>query len=59
MSFKMLVLLPVATSPVTVVPERVGVFFWCGGVSVTPILSGRSGSDPPKSLSYFFGAPSG
>jgi hypothetical protein len=54
-SYKMLAWLPGASSPLTVVPQRAGVFFWCGGVQVNPVLAGRSGSDPPKPLSYYFG----
>jgi len=33
-------------------------FFWCGEVSVFPVVAGRSGSLPARALSYFFGVPS-
>ena len=54
-SYKMLAWLPGATTALTVVPQRAGVFFWCGGIQVNPVLAGRSGSDPAKPLSYYFG----
>jgi hypothetical protein len=54
-SYKMLAWLPGAPTSVTVVPHRAAVFFWCGGIQVNPVLAGRSGSDPPKPLSYYFG----
>jgi hypothetical protein len=58
MSYKMLVWLPGATRPVTALPERAGNFDWCGPLRITPILTGRSGSDPAQPLSKIFGTPS-
>jgi len=56
-SFKMRVWFPGATAPVSAVPQRAGTFFWCGSITILPILAGRSGSDPARPLSYFFGTP--
>jgi hypothetical protein len=39
-------------------PLKSNGFFWCGGVSVFPVVAGRSGSLPARALSYFFGVPS-
>jgi hypothetical protein len=58
MSFTMRVWLPGATAALTAVPQRAGTFFWCGSITIMPILAGRSGSDPAHPLSYFFGNPS-
>lgn len=54
-SYKMLAWLPGTSTPVTVAPQRAGVFFWCGAIRVNPILAGRSGPDPLKPLSFYFG----
>jgi hypothetical protein len=54
----MRVWLPGATAALTAVPQRAGTFFWCGSITIMPILAGRSGSDPAHPLSYFFGNPS-
>jgi hypothetical protein len=39
-------------------PLKSNGFFWCGGVSVFPVVAGRSGSLTARALSYFFGVPS-
>jgi hypothetical protein len=43
--------LPGESSAVTVLPMRAANFDWCGPVGLTPILAGRSGSDPALPLS--------
>lgn len=32
-------------------------FDWCGAIRVLPVLPGKTGSLPSKSLSYYFGSP--
>lgn len=54
-SFKMLVWLPGSAKEVSVSPTRSNGFFWCGGISVHPIVPGVSGSDPSVPLRYYFG----
>jgi hypothetical protein len=51
MSNKMQVRLPGEGSAVTVIPMHAANFDWCGSVGLTPILAGRSGSDPALPLS--------
>lgn len=55
MSHRMLVRLPATTIPIVVIPLRAAAFFWCGGVDVTPVTSGDTGTDPYRPLSYFSG----
>jgi hypothetical protein len=54
-SFKMLVWLPGSARAVSVRPMRSNGFFWCGAISVHPIVPGVSGSDPSVPLPYYFG----
>ena len=54
-SFKMLVWLPGSARAVLVSPMRSNGFFWCGAISVHPIVPGVSGSDPSVPLPYYFG----
>ena len=56
-SFKMLVWLPGSARAVSVRPMRSNGFFWCGAISVHPIVPGASGSDPSVPLTYYFGVP--
>lgn len=56
-SYTMLVWLPGSAVSSVVRPLRANGFFWCGSFAAHPILSGESGSDPPRPLSYFFGVP--
>jgi hypothetical protein len=56
-SYKMLAWLPGASTSIVVRPLRANGFFWCGGFAVHPVLPGKSGSDPPMPLSYYFGIP--
>lgn len=51
MSYEMRVRLPGASAAVTVVPMHAANFDWCGPVGLTPMLAGRSGSDPALPLS--------
>lgn len=51
----MLVWLPGSPASIAVEPLRASGFYWCGGFAAHPILPGKSGSDPPKPLSYYFG----
>lgn len=57
-SYTMLAWLPGSSSSITVQPRRNNGFFWCGGFAAHPIVEGRSGSDPPVALSYYFGTGS-
>jgi hypothetical protein len=57
-AYKMLVWLPGSSTSIEVQPLRANGFFWCNGFAAHPILSGKSGSDPSRPLSYFFGTPS-
>jgi hypothetical protein len=57
-SYKMLAWLPGATTSMNVSPIRANGYYWCGGVSVHPIVAGHSGSIPPRPLTYYFGTPS-
>jgi hypothetical protein len=54
----MLVWLPGSSTAIAVHPLRANGFYWCGSFAAHPILPGRSGSDPPKPLTYYFGTPS-
>lgn len=56
-SYKMLVWLPGSSTSIAVQPLRANGFYWCGGFAAHPILPGKSGSDPPRPLSYYFGTP--
>jgi hypothetical protein len=56
-SYEMSAWLPGDSAPIVVAPMRGNGFFWCGAISVHPIVPGDSGSLPPMPLSYFFGAP--
>jgi hypothetical protein len=51
MSYEMRVHLPGESSDVTAVPMHAANFDTCGPVELTPILAGRSGSDPALPLS--------
>jgi len=53
----MSVWLPGATQALTVQPMRAADFYWCGPVSVYPVVAGDTGSDPPTSLTSMFGTP--
>jgi hypothetical protein len=57
-SFRMLLRLP-GTNHIDVVdpPPDKG-FYWCGNVTLHPVVAGDSGTSPPRSLSSYFGAPS-
>jgi hypothetical protein len=57
-STKLLIRLPGSATPIDVSLRRGSGFYWCGGTEVHPIVGGRSGSDPPRALSFYFGAPS-
>ena len=54
-SYKMLARLPGSTTPVDVSPLKSNGFFWCGGTKVHPMISGKSGSEPARSLTSYFG----
>lgn len=56
-SYRMLVWLPGSERSNVVAPLPANGFYWCGGIVVHPVVAGRSGSQPARSLSYFFGAP--
>jgi hypothetical protein len=56
-SFRMLVRLPSAhRTDVVASPPHNG-FYWCGKVSLHPVIAGDSGTSPPRSLSSYFGSP--
>ncbi|HEV3188591.1 MAG TPA: hypothetical protein VGZ04_11200 [Acidimicrobiales bacterium] len=54
-SYKMLAWLPGAAKSMNVSPMRANGYYWCGGVSVHPIVAGLSGSIPARPLTYYFG----
>lgn len=57
-SYKMLVRLPGATPSINVSPMKSNGFFWCGGISMHPMVPGESDSIPARPLTYYFGTPS-
>lgn len=55
---RMLVTLPgTGRAMVVPLPARSTGWYWCNGVSVTPLLPGDSGTLPVVPLPYFFGIP--
>jgi hypothetical protein len=54
-SHEMLAWLPGSSAAIVVHALRDNGFFWCGGFAALPILSGKSGTEPPRPLSYYFG----
>ena len=57
LSYKMFAWLPAAARPLVVAPLRNDGFFWCGAIDVQPIVAGRSGADPPVSLTRYLVPP--
>lgn len=55
MSYEMRAWLPDARTPIAVMPQHAGVFFWCGPIRISPMLAERSGSYPPRPLRSYFG----
>jgi hypothetical protein len=57
-SSRMLVRLPGTDDTDVVVPPPGNGFYWCGGVTLHPVVAGDSGTSPPRSLTSYFGTPS-
>lgn len=56
-SYRMLASLPGSHVPDVVVPMPENGFYWCGGIDVHPVVDGKSGTNPPKPMSSYFGTP--
>jgi hypothetical protein len=56
-SSTMVVHLPGGGTSVDVRAPKGDGFFWCGGTTVHPVVSGESGSMPPRPLRSYFGSP--